>query len=157
MDTLHGPLPFITREEIDLATLVLREQGIDGLAAALRERGGKLDTPAHERVTRERPGYQEFNDRKLTDTAPSAYAALLDAMFTASDRLGSFRSLSIPTLVIAGEQDQPIVGPSTAMADAIPHAELVVIADAGHSPQFENPDAWWSAMSSFLARVSAPV
>ena len=52
MDTLHGPLPIITRDELDLAKLVVREQGIDGLAAALKERGGKLDTPAHERVLR---------------------------------------------------------------------------------------------------------
>jgi pimeloyl-ACP methyl ester carboxylesterase len=157
MDTLHGPLPFITRDELDLAKLVVREQGIDGLAAALKERGGKLDTPAHERVTRERPGYQEFNDRKFIDTAPAAYAALLDAMFEATDRLDALRSLSMPTLVITGEQDLPIVEPSTAMAGAIPHAELAVIADAGHSPQFENPDAWWGALSNFLARVPAPV
>jgi pimeloyl-ACP methyl ester carboxylesterase len=78
-------------------------------------------------------------------------------MFSATDRLEAMRSLSMPTLVITGEQDQPIVGPSTAMAQAIPHAHLAVIADAGHSPQFENPDAWWSAVSNFLARVAAPV
>lgn len=157
MDTLHGPLPFITRDELELAKLVARERGISGLAEALKARGGKLDTPAHERVLRERPGYQEFNDRKFADTAPEAYAALLDAMFSSSDRLESLRSLSMPTLVIAGEQDGPIVKPSMAMAEAIPGAELAVIPDAGHSPQFENPDAWWSALSAFLARVVAPV
>jgi pimeloyl-ACP methyl ester carboxylesterase len=157
MNTFYGPMPFVTRDEVDLAKAVLREEGIDGLAAALKDRGGKLDTPAHERVTRERPGYQEFNDRKLTDTAPSAYAGLLDAMFEASDRLDALRSLSMPTFVIVGEQDEPIVKPSIAMAEAIPHAELAVIPDAGHSPQFENPDAWWSALSSFVARVAAPV
>src|SRR5258706_8155224 len=96
MDTLHGPLPFITSDEVDLAKFVVREQGIDGLAAALRERGRKLDTPAHERVVRERPGYQEFNDRKFADTAPAAYAGLLDAMFSATDRLDALRSLSMP-------------------------------------------------------------
>jgi 3-oxoadipate enol-lactonase len=157
MDTLHGPLPFITRDEVDLAKLVVREQGIDGLAAVLKERGGVLDTPAHERVLQERPGYQEFNDRKFADTAPAAYAGLLEAMFGAPDRLESLRSLSMPALVITGEQDRPIVKPSMAMAEAIPDAELAVIPDAGHSPQFENPDAWWNAVSGFLARVAAPV
>ena len=57
---------------------------------------------------------------------------------------------------MTGAQDQPIVGPSRAMADAIPNASLVVIDDAGHSPQFENPDAWWQAISTFLARVAVP-
>jgi pimeloyl-ACP methyl ester carboxylesterase len=157
MDTLHGPLPIISREELDLAKLVVREQGIDGLAAALKERGGKLDTPAHERVLRERPGYQEFNDRKFADTAPAAYAALLEAMFSSTDRLDALRALSMPTLVITGDQDRPIVKPSMAMAEAIPDAELAVIPDAGHSPQFENPAAWWNALSTFLARVVARV
>jgi pimeloyl-ACP methyl ester carboxylesterase len=157
MDTFHGPLNLITRDEVDLAKLVVREQGIDGLAAALKDRGGKLDSPAHERLLRERPGYEAFNDRKFADTAPAAYAGLLESMFGSTDRLESLRSLSTPTLVMTGEQDRPIVKPSMAMAEAIPGAELAVVPDAGHSPQFENPDAWWNALSTFLARVGAPV
>ncbi|MEY2405003.1 MAG: 3-oxoadipate enol-lactonase [Acidimicrobiaceae bacterium] len=157
MDTLHGPLPFVTRDEVELAIAVVREQGINGLAEALAERGGTLDSPAHLRLVAENPGYAEFNDRKFRATAPAAYAGLLRAMFDAPDRLDSLRSLSMPTLVITGEQDRPIVKPSMALADAISGGELVVIPDAGHSPQFENPDAWWSALSSFLARVAALV
>lgn len=154
MDTLHGPLPFVTRDDIDAAKHVVREQGIDGLHAVFAERGGVLDTEAHLRVVRERPGYQAFNDRKFLGTSATAYGALLDAMFSASDRLEQLRTLTMPTLVITGEQDRPIVGPSHAMTDAISGAELAVIADAGHSPQFENPDAWWAALSAFLARVA---
>jgi pimeloyl-ACP methyl ester carboxylesterase len=30
-----------------------------------------------------------------------------------------------------------------------------VIPDAGHSPQFENPDAWIAAFTRFLDRVDA--
>ena len=48
-------------------------------------------------------------------------------------------SVRCPLLVIVGEQDKPFVTASDAMADAIPGAQLVVIPDAGHSPQFENP------------------
>jgi pimeloyl-ACP methyl ester carboxylesterase len=155
MDTLPGPLPFVTSDDVELAIAVVREQGIDGLAAALAERGSALDSPAHLRLVAERPGYVEFNDRKFRDTAPAAYAGLLRAMFNAPDRLESLRSLAMPTLVITGEQDRPIVKPSMAMAEAIPGAELAVIADAGHSPQFENPDAWWKALSAFLERVAA--
>ena len=36
------------------------------------------------------------------------------------------------------------------------HARLVVIPDAGHSPQFENPEAWWQALTDFLNEVSRP-
>ena len=157
MDTLYGPLPFVTREEIDLAIAVTREKGIDGLADAMADRDAPLDTPAHIRVLAERPGYAEFNDRKFRDTAPSAYAGLLTAMFEADDRLASLRTLSMPTLVISGEQDKPIVQPSRDMAAAIAGADLAIIPDAGHSPQFENPDAWWSALATFLERVGTRV
>src|SRR3954451_5461700 len=157
MDTLPGPLPFVKREEIELAIAVVEEQGVDGLAAALADREGALDSPAHLRLLAERPGYKEFNDRKFRATAPAAYAGLLRAMFETRDRLEELRALSMPTLVITGEQDRPIVKPSMAMAEAISGAELAVIPHAGHSPQFENPDAWWNALSAFLARVAAPV
>ena len=33
------------------------------------------------------------------------------------------------------------------MAEAIPERALAVIPDAGHSPQFENTDAWWKALT----------
>ena len=36
------------------------------------------------------------------------------------------------------------------MAATIPGAELVVIPNAGHSPQFENPAAWLAALDGFL-------
>ena len=76
-------------------------------------------------------------------------------MLTQHDRLGELAGLPdrLPALVIVGEQDAPFVGPSKRMAETIPDATLVVIADAGHSPQFENPDDWWSALSTFLARL----
>jgi len=157
MDTLSGPLPFVSRDEIDAAIAVVRERGIDGLHAIFDERGSTLDSPAHLRLVAQRPGYKEFNDRKFLATAADAYAGLLSAMFEADERLDALRSLTMPTLVITGDQDKPIVKPSQAMADAIPNAELAVIPDAGHSPQFENPDAWWAALSTFLARVDARV
>ena len=56
-------------------------------------------------------------------------------------------------LVIVGEQDRPFLGPSERMAKAIPRARLAVIPDAGHSPQFENTEAWWDALASFLQEV----
>ena len=66
------------------------------------------------------------------------------------DRLAS---LEMPVLVLVGEQDRPFVGSSERMAKAIPGARLVVIPDAGHSPQVENPEAWWAALTAFLEEV----
>ena len=43
----------------------------------------------------------------------------------------------------------------TAMAATIPDAQLVVIEDAGHSPQFENGAMWLEVLREFLAEVDA--
>jgi pimeloyl-ACP methyl ester carboxylesterase len=40
------------------------------------------------------------------------------------------------------------------MAKTIPGARLVIIPDAGHSPQFENTEAWQAALDSFLDSVA---
>jgi proline iminopeptidase len=60
-------------------------------------------------------------------------------------------SISAPTLVITGDQDWA-VGPAraAAMADAIPHARLSVIADAGHFAWLEQPVAYAASVLSFL-------
>ena len=39
------------------------------------------------------------------------------------------------------------------MVDAIAGAQLAVIPEAGHSPQFENPDAWFRALDGFLSSL----
>jgi pimeloyl-ACP methyl ester carboxylesterase len=58
-----------------------------------------------------------------------------------------------PTLVIVGEQDAPFVDVSRDMAATLPGAELVVVRDAGHSPQFENPIWWFEAVDGFLLGI----
>ena len=65
------------------------------------------------------------------------------------DQLAELAAVHCPTLVLVGVEDQPFRRRVGRMAATIPGAELVVIPDAGHSPQFENGPAWLDA----LARV----
>ena len=58
-----------------------------------------------------------------------------------------------PTLVLVGAEDEPFRRVSEQMAATIAGAELAVIPDAGHSPQFENGAAWLTTLREFLARV----
>jgi len=60
-------------------------------------------------------------------------------------------SVTVPTLVLVGEHDS-IAPPhlSRELAGLIPGAQLVVIADAGHLPNEENPAAFNQAVRSFL-------
>ena len=66
-------------------------------------------------------------------------------------------AITCPTLVIVGEQDAAFLDDARAMTDTIRGANLVVIPDAGHSPQFENPSAWFAAVDGFLRALPAEV
>ena len=154
MDTSHAPLRLGDPSVAEKAGAVALERGMEAILAGQAD--SPLDTPAHLRVVATRPGYKEFGDRKLLAASPHMYASMIRAILSedpAADRLESLRAVSVPTLVLVGDQDAPFLGPSARMAEAVAGAELVVLPEAGHSPQFEAPDAWWAALSGFLARV----
>ena len=68
------------------------------------------------------------------------------------DILPSLAAVTCPSLVIAGQHDF-ICGPAwnRPIAAAIPDARFVEIADAGHLPQYEQPDAFRAALLDCLA------
>jgi len=116
---------------------------------------GPLDSPAHLRLLKERPGYQEFCDRKSLATSASMWVSIVDEMIRQPDRLAALRQLALPVLVIVGEEDTGFLRQCQDIADAIPGARLAVIGGAGHSPQLESPDRWWKAVTAFLEEVQA--
>jgi pimeloyl-ACP methyl ester carboxylesterase len=59
-------------------------------------------------------------------------------------------NISCPTLVIHGEHDPVPVASSAAIADAIPHGELVVIPGLSHYGFLESPEAVAAAVEAFL-------
>jgi pimeloyl-ACP methyl ester carboxylesterase len=62
------------------------------------------------------------------------------------------RDLQVPALVVLGGDDQPCRRPCEFLADALPHAELRVMAGCGHTPNLERVDAFAALCEEFLAR-----
>jgi pimeloyl-ACP methyl ester carboxylesterase len=155
MDTGHGPVAGLDPELVAAAVAIVRDQGMGALVDVMAKMESPLETPAHRRLLEHRPGYAEFGDRKMRATSPHLYAAMAPLFLDSPDRLDDLRALpaSLPALVMVGDQDRPFIAASRRMAQAIPQATLALIPDAGHSPQFENPDAWWTALSDFLDRI----
>jgi pimeloyl-ACP methyl ester carboxylesterase len=153
MGTGHGPVD-VDPDMVEAGKSIVQAGGMAALVEAQR---GQPDTPAHERVVRQRPGYAEFMEAKALAMDPAMWLRLIDDMTTQDDRLAALASLALPTLVVAGEQDDRFLEPCRRLAAAIPGAALVVIADAGHSPQFEAPEQWWAAVSEFLASLPPPL
>jgi 3-oxoadipate enol-lactonase len=150
MDTAPGPIPSFDAELMEVAAEIARTQGKAALKELL-DAAAPLNNAAYERVLLERPGYQQFQDRKWDALSEVMWAALVVAIARQADDLPELARITCPVLVVVGELDEPFLAPSRAMAEAIPDAELVVIADAGHSPQFENPEAWVAVIREFLA------
>ena len=58
--------------------------------------------------------------------------------------------ISVPTLVIVGDRDEPFVAPCEYMAKKIPGARLEVVKDAGHSSNLDQPEAFNRVFVEFL-------
>ena len=69
--------------------------------------------------------------------------------------LESLPSIRVPALVLAGERDTPFLAGIDYMARKIPNAAKVVLPDAGHTANLDNPQAFNAAVSAFLARLPA--
>jgi 3-oxoadipate enol-lactonase len=152
MDTSPGPIPRLDPELAELAAGIILEQGKDVLKPMLDE-AGTLESPAHLRLLAERPEMLEYEARNWQALSPVMWATMLLELVHQPDQLELLAGVHCPTLVIVGDQDEPFVDASRAMAAVIPGAELVVVRDAGHSPQFENPGRWFEALDGFLLGV----
>ena len=152
MDTSPGPIPGLDPDLADLAAVVMLEQGKEVLKPLLDE-AGTLESHAHLRLLAERPEMVEYEERNWRAVSPVMWATMLREIVHQPDQHALLAEVHCSTLVIVGEQDTPFVDASRAMAGVVPGAELVVVRDAGHSPQLENPGLWLDALQRFLASV----
>ncbi len=62
----------------------------------------------------------------------------------------NLRRLSVPTLIVEGEQSIPTLDSAKAWAAAMPNARLLLIPNSGHYPQVEQPILFFPAIERFL-------
>lgn len=101
-----------------------------------------------------RPDLIQLAERIITANQVSGIAGDLMGMADRPDSRPFLKDIACPTLVIVGEQDQGT--PPTdarAIADGIPGARLVVIPNAGHLSNLEQPEAFNRAVRSFLEGI----
>jgi proline iminopeptidase len=90
------------------------------------------------------------------DAPPDAvrnYVIVNEATFASLrdwDFLPMLTKLQQPALVVEGEQSAPTVESVQAWAKAMPNARLLLIPNAGHFPQVEQPEAFFPAVERFL-------
>lgn len=152
MDTSPGPPPGLDPELIAFGVEIVKEHGM-GELKRVQDELDPLGSPSYRRLLAERPGYREYADYRWSSLSPAMWMQLAVEIVTQPDQLADLAAVSVPTLVIVGDEDLTFIEPCRQLAATVPGAELAVIPTAGHSPQFENSDAWYTALHDFLRSV----
>jgi pimeloyl-ACP methyl ester carboxylesterase len=61
--------------------------------------------------------------------------------------------ITVPSLIIVGENDAPFLGASDYMAKKIPNATKIMIPNAGHVANLDQPEAFNAALDVFLSTL----
>jgi pimeloyl-ACP methyl ester carboxylesterase len=74
------------------------------------------------------------------------------SLFDLVDRM---KTISVPTLVMTGDEDWPCLEPGLLMKRTIPSAALVVMPNCGHTINLEEPAAFNAHLAEFFCAVDA--
>jgi pimeloyl-ACP methyl ester carboxylesterase len=92
---------------------------------------------------------------RMMQNDPQGLTRFGRAIFSRDDVLDRLGALTVPTLVIVGQQDRAFdPSRSEAMAAAIPGARLEVVDKAGHLSSIEQPEQVAALLESFVAANS---
>ncbi|MFI5044383.1 MAG: alpha/beta fold hydrolase [Acidimicrobiales bacterium] len=142
MDTLGEPSDGLPRAWIDQIVATGRTEGMGRVGELMAQFAGE-DPAIADRV--------RWKHSNMDVEAFDALGTELTLFPSMLDELGS--TVSVPTTVLVGENDIPLLSFADALHGAVAHSELVVIPDAAHSPQEENTDAWLGAVRNHLERA----
>lgn len=74
------------------------------------------------------------------------------SLYDLTDELGR---MTVPTLIVAGDEDWPCLAPSLMLKRVIPSAALAMLPNTGHALSVEEPDAYNRLLDNFLAQVES--
>ena len=94
---------------------------------------------------------RKSHHRSAAGLARAARGTLVQRDAQVAESLGDIR---VPTLVLAGEQDEPFLAATDYMASRIPNATKVLVPGAGHAVNIEQPPAFNREVQSFLSSLA---
>jgi pimeloyl-ACP methyl ester carboxylesterase len=104
---------------------------------------------------------QKWNDRSLASAAryerhgELGLARAARGMLTQQDGrvIDALPSVDVPVLVVVGADDKPFLGAADYVTAKVQKAELVLIPDAGHTCNLDQPELFNTLVSAFLATM----
>ena len=101
-------------------------------------------------------GWEEFA-RQLAEHSPKGQALTMRGVQMRRPSLyelvADMKKISVPTLVVTGDEDDPCLEPALLMKRSIATSGLVVLPRAGHTSNIEDPDAFNRALFEFFMLV----
>lgn len=142
------PEPF--RRNVNARADMMREGGMEAM-------GDYSNSPTRVQLLRKDPlGYEEFRSGFL-EHSPIGSALTFSGVqgrrppiFDLEERM---RAMDVPTLIMTGDEDEPCIEPSVFMKRCIPKSGLVVMPQAGHAINLEDPDLFNRIVLDFLTAV----
>ena len=107
---------------------------------------------------KDRRGFAEFKRMLAEHDATGAINTQLGVQRerpSLYDLVDEMRRLSVPTLVLTGDEDWPCLTPAILMKREIASAALAVMPNCGHGINTESPDEFNRIVGAFLAQVDA--
>jgi pimeloyl-ACP methyl ester carboxylesterase len=128
----------------------------EGLEAKIRNFS---ETPTRRGFREKDPrGWAEFI-RNVQDHSPVGSALMTRGVMmkrkTVFELEPELKTLTVPSLVIVGDQDGPCIEPGIFLKRHIPHAGLVVVPMTGHAVNIEEPALFNQAVAEFYASVES--
>jgi pimeloyl-ACP methyl ester carboxylesterase len=71
------------------------------------------------------------------------------------DLVDQMKALTVPTLILTGDEDWPCLTPALLMKQTIPSAALSVMPNCGHTINIEDPDQFNLLVGNFIGQVDA--
>jgi pimeloyl-ACP methyl ester carboxylesterase len=101
-------------------------------------------------------GWREFTDQLAEHSATGAAMTLRGVQSrrpSLFDLVEEMKKITAPTLIMTGDEDWACLEPGILMKKTIPTAALVVLPNAGHAINLEEPDAFNRHIDAFLQAV----
>ncbi len=138
-------------EEAEAAAKGFEEQGMAKAAEAYA-----LGPTRVQFQNKDPRGWREFADQLMdhsTEGAALTMRGVQKRRPSLFDLVDEMKSLTVPTLVMTGDEDWPCLEPGLLMKRAIPTAALVVMPNAGHTINLEDPAAFNQHLADFFHTV----
>jgi 3-oxoadipate enol-lactonase len=91
--------------------------------------------------------------QRMLEMPVDGYVYIGQALSECEDLTRRLEEISVPTLVMVGEEDFPFQQPSRTLAEDMPNAQLRVVPQALHCPQEEEPETFNQILLEFLTKV----